>query len=80
MRPDLRGKPVGIVAVVTDSTCCIAASVEAKRFGVKTGTGVREAKRLCPGIEIVEARAIQVMFAWFGHSHKPLVCEHRFNH
>lgn len=56
MRPDLRGKPVGIVAVLTDSTCCIAASVEAKRFGVKTGTGVREAKRLCPGIEIIEAR------------------------
>ena len=39
MRPELRGQPIGIVAVMTPSTCCIAASVEAKRFGVKTGIG-----------------------------------------
>lgn len=56
LRPELRGKPLGIVAVNTDSTCCIAASVEAKRYGVKTGTGVREAKRLCPDIQMIEAR------------------------
>jgi DNA polymerase-4 len=56
MRPELRGQPIGIVAVMTPSTCCIAASVEAKRFGVKTGTGVRDAKRLCPEIQFVEAR------------------------
>ena len=56
MRPELRGQPIGIVAVMTPSTCCIAASVEAKRFGVKTGTGVRDAQRLCPGIQFIEAR------------------------
>jgi DNA polymerase-4 len=40
---------------MADSSCCIAASIEAKAFGVKTGTGVAEAKRLCPGIAIVLA-------------------------
>ena len=56
VRPSLRGKPVGIVATLTDYTCCIAASYEAKKMGVKTGTGVIDAKRLCPEIRIIEAR------------------------
>lgn len=55
-RPELRGRPVGVVPLDTDTTCCIAASYEAKAYGVKTGTGVAEAKTLCPHIEIVEAR------------------------
>jgi DNA polymerase-4 len=54
--PSLRGRPVAVVPVVADTTCCIAASYEAKEFGVKTGTQVGEAKRLCPGIELVEGR------------------------
>lgn len=54
--PALRGRPVGIVPVMADTTCCIAASYEAKAYGVKTGTLVGEAKRLCPGIALVEAR------------------------
>ena len=29
---------------------------EAKRFGIKTGTSVGEARRLCPNLQIVEAR------------------------
>ena len=56
LRPELRGRPVAVVPVVADTTCCIAASYEAKAFGVKTGTQVGEAKRLCPGIALVEAR------------------------
>ncbi|MBL7997270.1 MAG: DNA polymerase [Candidatus Kapabacteria bacterium] len=55
-RPELRGKPVGVVPTLVDSTSCIAASYEAKRMGVKTGTLVRDAKQLCPGIQLVEAR------------------------
>jgi DNA polymerase-4 len=54
--PSLRGRPVAVVPVVADTTCCIAASYEAKLFGIKTGTQVGEAKHLCPGIELVEAR------------------------
>jgi DNA polymerase-4 len=56
LRPELRGRPVGIIPVETDSTCVIAASRDAKLLGVKVGTGVREARRLCPGIALVKAR------------------------
>jgi DNA polymerase-4 len=55
-RPELRGRPVGVVAVNTDSTCCLAASYEAKTYGVKTGTSVKDAKLQCPHINLVEAR------------------------
>ncbi len=55
-RPELRGLPVAIVPMMADTTCCIAASYEAKAFGVKTGTMVGDAKRLCPGLKLVEAR------------------------
>jgi DNA polymerase-4 len=54
--PRLRGKPLGVVPMLADTTVCIAASVEAKQYGVKTGTKVAEARRLCPGIEFVIAR------------------------
>ncbi len=52
----LRGKPVAVVPMKTDSTCAIAASREAKKFGVKTGTMIRDAKRMCKGLILVEAR------------------------
>lgn len=55
LNPKLRGQPVAVVPMVTDSTCCIAASKEAKKFGVKTGVGVRDAKQLCPEITFVES-------------------------
>lgn len=54
--PALRGKPVAVVPMMTDSTCAIAASYEAKRFGVKTGTGIREARQRCPDLRCVLAR------------------------
>ncbi len=47
---------MAVVPVLADTTCCIAASYEAKRFGVKTGTKVGDAKKLCPGLKIIEAR------------------------
>jgi DNA polymerase-4 len=56
LRPELRNRPVAVVPVPAETTCCIAASYEAKRFGVKTGTVVREARRLCPDLRIVQAR------------------------
>ena len=56
LRPELRGKPVGVLAVMAETTCCIAASYEAKAFGIKTGTGVRDARKLCPDMIFVEAR------------------------
>ena len=56
VEPRLRGKPLGVVPMFADTTVCIAASVEAKEFGVKTGTKVGDAKKMCPGIELVLAR------------------------
>jgi DNA polymerase-4 len=56
VEPRLRGRPVGVVPMLADTTVCIATSVEAKPFGVKTGTKVAEARRLCPEIEFVVAR------------------------
>ncbi len=54
--PELRGKPVAVAPSAVDTTCCIAASYEAKAFGIKTGTAVWKAKQLCPGIHIQVAR------------------------
>ncbi len=56
LQPQLRGRPVGVLPVMAETTCCIAASYEAKAFGVKTGTPVYEARQRCPGIVFVEAR------------------------
>lgn len=50
--PYLRGKPVGIIKA-EGRGCVIAASIEAKKFGVKTGVTVWDAKRLCPQIVLV---------------------------
>jgi DNA polymerase-4 len=55
-RPELRGRPVGVVPMMADTTVCIAASYEAKAHGVKTGTVVADAKKMCPGLVLVEAR------------------------
>ena len=55
-RAELRGVPVGVVPMLADTTCCIAASYEAKAHGVKTGTIVADAKKMCPNIVLVEAR------------------------
>ena len=53
--PALRGKPVIVVQTPTDSAVAIAASYAAKAFGIKTGTVVREARRLCPAVIPVQA-------------------------
>ncbi|WP_342075139.1 hypothetical protein [Yoonia sp. SS1-5] len=53
-RPALRGKPIGIVPFEgVKTTCVIAASSEAKQFGVKNVMNVADAKRICPGLILV---------------------------
>jgi len=54
--PEYRGKPIIVVPVVSDYTCAIAASYQAKRLGVKTGTRVKTAKEKIPGLFICGAR------------------------
>jgi DNA polymerase IV len=53
--PELRGKPVIIVPTMAETTCAIAASYPAKAFGIKTGTLVYEARKLCPDVQLVQA-------------------------
>ncbi len=52
--PKLRGKPIAVVPTMADTTMCIAASYEAKKFGVKCGTMVGDAKKKCPDIILLE--------------------------
>ena len=54
--PVLRGKPIIVVQTLTDSACAIAASYPAKRLGIKTGTLVREARRIGADVIPVQAR------------------------
>lgn len=56
LAPELRGKPIGVLPVMAETTSCIAASYEAKAFGVGTGTVVRDARKLCKDMVFVQAR------------------------
>lgn len=56
VNPSLRGKPVVVVPLLSDSTCAIAASYEAKLKGIKTGTKIYEAKKLCPNLICIKGR------------------------
>ena len=56
LNPDLRGRPILVAPVDSDTTVAIAASVQAKRFGIRTGTPVWEAKRLCRELIVTPAR------------------------
>src|SRR3990167_5557928 len=52
--PNLRQKPVGIVKA-KGRNCIIAASKEAKKYHVKVGSDIFEAKKLCPSIILIPA-------------------------
>lgn len=56
LNPALRGRPILVAPVDSDTTVAIAASVEAKKYGIRTGTPVWEAKRLCRDLIITPAR------------------------
>ncbi len=66
--PKLRGKPIGVTGGNRmQRTVLGAASVEAKKFGVKTGMQIWEARQLCPNIILVQ-----------GDSDKYLECTKKF--
>jgi DNA polymerase IV len=54
--PALRGRPIAVAPMLVDTTCAIAASTEARKFGITTGTMIGEARKLCPHIKVVQAR------------------------
>ena len=54
--PALRGRPIIVAPVHTDTTVAIAASYEAKAYGITTGTPVWEAKQRCRDVIVVPAQ------------------------
>jgi len=52
--PHLRGKPVGVCAYLSPNGCIIASSMEAKKLGIKTAFRVKDAKKICPEIILIE--------------------------
>ncbi len=53
--PHLRGRPIGVVKDEGRS-CIIAASKEAKKFGIKTGADLPEARLRCPDLLTIPAQ------------------------
>jgi DNA polymerase-4 len=51
--PFLRGKPVAVAAFTTDKGCILAASVEAKRLGIKTGMRVMDGRAIYPKLVVL---------------------------
>lgn len=51
--PLLRGKPIAIAPHLTPNGCIIAPSIEAKRFGIKTGMRVKDGKVLYPKLIVL---------------------------
>jgi DNA polymerase-4 len=51
--PYLRGKPIAVAAYVSPKGCILAPSIEAKRYGIKTGMRVAEGKLLYPGLIVL---------------------------
>jgi DNA polymerase IV len=56
VQPELRGRPLIVAPAGIDTTVAIAASYEAKRFGISTLTPVWEARRKCPDLVVVPPR------------------------
>ena len=57
--PHLRGKPVGVIPFDTDAadrTIVIACSKEAKAAGCKNVMPVKDARAICPGLQLVTQR------------------------
>ena len=65
LHPEYRNRPLAVVPTLANTTCCIAASYEAKALGIKTGTQVGEAKKICPEIVLVAGNHGQ--YAAFSH-------------
>lgn len=51
--PFLRGKPIAVAAFATNRGCILAASVEAKRLGIKTGMRVMDGRAIYPKLIVL---------------------------
>lgn len=62
--PELRGKPLGVLTYDSPNAAVIAASIEAKRMGVKTGMRLRDCRELCPQMLTIATHP-----AWYRQIH-----------
>ena len=74
--PLLRGKPIVVAAYNSPNGCVVAPSIEAKRYGIKTGMTVREARLLYPPIVVrtpdpEKYRAVHLMFRRIFRDYSP---------
>lgn len=61
--PNLRGKPIGVAGKGRgERTVVCGASIEAKKFGVKSGMPAWEARQLCPELIIIPATYDRYIF------------------
>jgi DNA polymerase IV len=51
--PFLRGKPVAVAAFTSPGGCILAASIEAKKLGIKTGMRVRDGRLIYPKLVVL---------------------------
>lgn len=60
----LRGKPLGVLTYDSPNAAVIAASIEAKRFGIKSGMRLRDCLELCPQMLTISTHP-----AWYRQIH-----------
>ena len=74
--PLLRGKPIVVAAYNSPNGCVVAPSIEAKRYGIKTGMTVRDAKLLYPPVIVktpdpAKYRAVHLLFRRIFRDYSP---------
>lgn len=76
--PHLRGKPLVIAAYTTPNGCVVAPSIEAKKYGIKVGMTVREAKLLYEDVIVRDpdpqlVRDVHIKFVKIFKDYSPFV-------
>lgn len=61
---ELRGKPLGVLTYDSPNAAVIAASIEAKKFGIKSGMRLSDCRVLCPGLITISTHP-----AWYRQIH-----------
>lgn len=77
-----RGRPLGVCAYLGKHSCIIAPSIEAKRYGIKVGTTINEAKRRVPGMIFVQVdppKYRSVISGVFGILHELTDCVEHYS-
>lgn len=76
--PHLRGRPIVIAAYTTPNGCVVAPSIEAKKYGIKVGMTVREARLLYKDVIVRDpdpqlVRDVHVKFIKIFKDYSPFV-------